>query len=207
MQFTGFSSYFVTYELMTRRYSNPTPLQTLLAGGMAGTISWLLTFPIDTVKSRLQADGMSGKPLYKGMIDCARHGYKVEGLPFFCRGLTSTLIRAFVMNAATFLVVSYTLRAAENFLTGLEVQPKNLETLAVVGASSIPIVHPSKTIRNYTQTKSEKELQEKREVMIKSFFYSGTFTEAVCQSEMIELANNLHSIDKPYYIPEVPCEK
>lgn len=180
-----------------RQVSNPTAFHTLLAGGTAGTISWLLTFPMDTVKSRLQADGMSGKPVYSGMLDCARHGYKAEGLAFFSRGLSSTLIRAFVMNAATFLVVSYTMKAAENFQLGLEVHPENLETLAVVGASSVPIVHPSTHLRNFNESN---EIKLKRASMIKSLLYSGTFTEAVCHSEMIELSNDLHSRDEPYYL-------
>lgn len=186
---------------MTRQYPNPTPLHTLIAGGLAGTISWLCTFPIDTVKSRLQADGVSGKPIYKGMWDCARHGYQVEGLSFFSRGLSSTLIRAFVMNAATFFVVTYTMKALENFQIGLEVHPENFETLAVVGASSIPIIHPA--TKNIRDSSESKEQQEKRETLIKSLIYSGTFTEAVCQSEMVELANNLHATYEPYFVADL----
>ncbi|KAL5280603.1 SLC25A29 family protein [Megaselia abdita] len=193
----GFASYFVSYELMMRQIATPTAFHTLVAGGLAGTISWLLTFPIDTVKSRLQADGMSGRPVYSGMLHCARHGYEAEGLAFFSRGLSSTLIRAFVMNAATFLVVSYTMKASENFRLGLEVHPETLETLAVVGASSVPIVHPSTHLHNFSESN---EVRLKRASMIKSLVYSGTFTEAVCHTEMIELANDLHSRDEPYYL-------
>lgn len=180
-----------------RQVSYPTAFHTLIAGGLAGTISWLLTFPIDTVKSRLQADGMSGKPFYKNMLHCARNGYEAEGLSFFSRGLSSTLIRAFVMNAATFLVVSSTLKAAENFPIGLDVHPETLETLTVVGTSSVPIVHPS----THLQSKNEsKEVHLKRANVIKSLVYSGTFTEAVCHNEMIELNNDLHFIEEPYYV-------
>lgn len=182
---------------MMRQIGTPTAFHTLVAGGLAGTVSWLLTFPMDTVKSRLQADGMSSKPVYSGMLHCARHGYEAEGLSFFSRGLSSTLIRAFVMNAATFFVVSYTLKAAENFPLGLQVHPETLETLAVVGASSVPIVHPSTHLQNPSETN---KINLKRASMIKSLVYSGTFTEAVCQSEMIDLANDLHSIDEPYYL-------
>lgn len=182
---------------MTRQVANPTALHTLFAGGMAGTVSWLLTFPIDTVKSRLQADGMSGKPIYSGILHCARHGYEAEGLAFFSRGLASTLIRAFVMNAATFLVVSYTIKAAENFQLGLEVHPETLENLAVVGASSVPIGHPSTRLQNFSETN---EIKLRRASMIKSLVYSGTFTEAVCHTEMVELADDLHSRDEPYYL-------
>lgn len=149
------------------------------------------------MKSRLQADGMSGKPIYSGMLHCARHGYEAEGLAFFSRGLSSTLIRAFVMNAATFLVVSYTMKAAENFPLGLEVHPETLETLAVVGSSSVPIVQPSTRLQNFSETN---EVKLRRASMIKSSVYSGTFTEAVCHNEMVELANDLHSRDEPYYL-------
>lgn len=108
----GFSTYFVSYELLTRSSDN-TPVSTprmLLAGGLAGTVSWVLTYPIDVIKSRLQADGMMGQPRYNGALDCLKKSISAEGYSFLTRGLTSTILRAFPTNAACFTVVTWTFR-------------------------------------------------------------------------------------------------
>jgi solute carrier family 25 carnitine/acylcarnitine transporter 20/29 len=79
----------------------------MMAGGMAGVTSWIFTFPIDVVKTRLQSD-VSGK--YSGAIDCAKKTWIAEGSRAFTRGLVSTVIRAFPTNAATFTVVAYIMK-------------------------------------------------------------------------------------------------
>jgi solute carrier family 25 carnitine/acylcarnitine transporter 20/29 len=53
----AFGLYFASYEAMTRRKDATQPLGTfhmLMAGGAAGVVSWLFTYPIDFLKSRLQ---------------------------------------------------------------------------------------------------------------------------------------------------------
>lgn len=53
----AFSLYFASYEAMTRQRDPTQPIGTLhmmMAGGFAGVFSWLFTYPIDLVKSRLQ---------------------------------------------------------------------------------------------------------------------------------------------------------
>ena len=79
----------------------------LFAGGMAGTASWVLTYPLDVIKSRLQAD-VSGK--YSCAMDCFRKSVVSEGYTCLIKGLNSTIIRAFPTNAATFAVVTWTFR-------------------------------------------------------------------------------------------------
>lgn len=59
----AFGIYFSSYEWLTRNESS-SPISTphlLAAGGAAGAFSWLFTYPIDVIKSRLQADGVNGK--------------------------------------------------------------------------------------------------------------------------------------------------
>ncbi|KAK2708020.1 mitochondrial basic amino acids transporter-like [Artemia franciscana] len=109
----AFGIYFAAYEVMTRQSDPSVPLSTwtmLYAGGMAGVYSWAFTYPVDMVKSRLQIDGISGKQQYSGAIDCIRKTYHSEGIRVFFRGLSATVIRAFPSNAATFAVVTWTLR-------------------------------------------------------------------------------------------------
>ena len=60
----------------------------LIAGGVAGCLSWLITYPIDVVKTRFQADSA-----YANYTDCMRKTYKSEGFLGFWRGLAPTLLR------------------------------------------------------------------------------------------------------------------
>lgn len=102
----AFGSYFASYDKLCRVMS-PKFLETgeagaltvLTAGGIAGVISWVVTYPIDVIKSRIQAD-ISGK--YSGNIDCVVKSYKAEGWRVFFQGINSAIIRAFPTNAATF---------------------------------------------------------------------------------------------------------
>ncbi|KAL2098686.1 hypothetical protein ACEWY4_005166 [Coilia grayii] len=107
----AFGFYFLVYDTLTRRlgcepedsYMIP---KLLFAGGMSGIASWLSTYPVDVIKSRLQADGVGGVNRYSGIADCVRQSWEREGWRVFTRGLVSTLLRAFPVNAATFATVT-----------------------------------------------------------------------------------------------------
>jgi solute carrier family 25 carnitine/acylcarnitine transporter 20/29 len=73
-----------------------------VAGGYAGFMYWLVVFPVDTVKSVIQADRLD-RPQYKGVLDCCRQLYKEGGPARFYRGISPSLIRAFPANAITFV--------------------------------------------------------------------------------------------------------
>ena len=107
----SYGVYFVTYEALTQSATPISTLHMLLAGGLAGTASWVISYPLDVVKSRLQAD-ISGR--YSGAIDCFRKSVQSEGYNCLFRGLNSTIIRAFPTNAATFAVVTWTMRLLGN---------------------------------------------------------------------------------------------
>ncbi|KAM3594118.1 uncharacterized protein V6R79_002597 [Siganus canaliculatus] len=107
----GLGVYFLSYDLFTGwlgcEPEDPYIVPKLLfAGGMAGISSWLTNYPVDVIKSRLQADGVGGVNKYNGMIDCIRKSSQKEGWLVFTRGLTSTLLRAFPVNATTFATIS-----------------------------------------------------------------------------------------------------
>ena len=112
----GFTSYFCSYEILTRilsgkEQSHLGPLALMLAGGTAGTISWAVAFPYDVIKTRIQVDHANE---YKGFIHCLRKSYKTEGRQLFIRGLAPTLMRAFPMNAAIFSVYTLLMRMFHN---------------------------------------------------------------------------------------------
>jgi solute carrier family 25 carnitine/acylcarnitine transporter 20/29 len=50
----------------------------MIAGVMAGFGLWGSMFPIDTIKSKIQADSLS-KPEFKGTLDCLSRSLSVEG--------------------------------------------------------------------------------------------------------------------------------
>lgn len=82
----------------------------LLAGGLAGTITWVAVTPLDVVKSRIQADDI-GNPKYNGIVDCIVKSYKEGGVVIFGRGFWIHVIRGFPVNAATFVGYEWCFKA------------------------------------------------------------------------------------------------
>ncbi|XP_077995801.1 tricarboxylate transport protein B, mitochondrial-like [Glandiceps talaboti] len=75
------------------------PLKGILAGGIAGGLEVCITFPTEYVKTQLQLDERSAKPLYRGPVDCIKYTAKNYGFFGFYRGL-SVLIYGSVPKAA-----------------------------------------------------------------------------------------------------------
>jgi len=105
----AFGVYFGSYELMIRTFGESTPV-ILTGGGIAGILSWIFTYPQDVIKSRLQADGFGVSRQYKSTFHCLQASFQAEGPTCFVRGIGSTVIRAFPMNAVTFGVYSYIMK-------------------------------------------------------------------------------------------------
>ena len=123
----SFVIYFGTFDIMCTALTpkgssvdSVGPLGLLLAGGLSGTASWVFTYPIDVMKSRIQADGDGKDRKYKDLVDCIKKTYRTGGLRAFSQGLTPTIIRSFPTNAATFPTVKLILRFAGNQEKALE---------------------------------------------------------------------------------------
>lgn len=82
--------YFSTYDILRKK-----DISTEIAGGCAGVSSWLFTYPIDTLKTRMQTDVHLS--LY--------NAYKMSGL---FHGITYCLVRAFFVNSIGFVVYEST---------------------------------------------------------------------------------------------------
>lgn len=82
----------------------------LVAGGFAGTTSWMIATPLDVIKSRMQMAGLKQRE-YRGVLDCIVSSARQEGLGVFFRGLTINSARAFPVNAVTFLSYEYLLHS------------------------------------------------------------------------------------------------
>ncbi|XP_072961543.1 mitochondrial arginine transporter BAC2 isoform X1 [Typha angustifolia] len=113
--------YFLTYEF-AREHLHPGCRKTgqetlgtmLVAGGLAGVASWVCCYPLDVVKSRIQAQTNShvnkAGLKYSGIIDCFRRSVREEGFPVLWRGLGTAVARAFVVNGAIFSAYELALR-------------------------------------------------------------------------------------------------
>ncbi|KAB5571395.1 hypothetical protein PHYPO_G00224520 [Pangasianodon hypophthalmus] len=110
----GYALYFIPYTVFCgwmnpNGNSSPHPCSIWLAGGLAGSISWVTATPADVVKSRLQADTVHHRK-YKGIIHCIIQSYKTEGLHVFFRGASVSAIRGFPMSATMFLCYELSLK-------------------------------------------------------------------------------------------------
>jgi solute carrier family 25 (mitochondrial carnitine/acylcarnitine transporter), member 20/29 len=112
-------------------------VRVLLCGGVAGIVTWASIFPLDVIKTRVQAQGPSASPAgagaggggsggggemeglltggrrgrrRKGAVAVAREAYREGGVRVFFRGLTVCSVRAFVVNAVQWAVYEYVMR-------------------------------------------------------------------------------------------------
>jgi len=105
----AFGIYFSSYEYMVR-LKKDSAAWVFTVGGISGILSWIFTYPIDMVKTRLQADTIGAGQQYKGILNCLKQSVASEGYSCLFRGVGSTVIRAFPTNAATMGVVTWIMK-------------------------------------------------------------------------------------------------
>lgn len=88
----GVALYLTSYESVKRRLNlNSKPLEHLIAGFAAETISCVFWVPIDVVKERLQSQTPAVQGRYTGSADAVRSIFRNEGVWGLYRGYLSTL--------------------------------------------------------------------------------------------------------------------
>ncbi|PGH26599.1 hypothetical protein AJ80_01728 [Polytolypa hystricis UAMH7299] len=116
----GYGFYFWSYELCKRfmstkdETSSQAAIKILLCGGIAGIVTWASIFPLDVIKTRLQAQGSpiqvspTNQPLLRptasegrvlNALGITKEAYRAEGIRVFYRGLGICSLRAFIVNA------------------------------------------------------------------------------------------------------------
>ncbi|KAI9874975.1 MAG: hypothetical protein M1830_009064 [Pleopsidium flavum] len=130
----GYGFYFWSYELSKQWISTDEEtdrqraVKVLLCGGFAGVVTWASIFPLDVIKTRVQAQILSTHPEQqflvlapqqreaastgqRGAIEIAKHAYLTEGIRVFFRGLGVCSVRAFIVNAVQWTVYEWIMRA------------------------------------------------------------------------------------------------
>lgn len=109
----GWCAYFYSYDYLKQKFENhlkTSPesnnkaifLSQVLAGGFAGQLSWLISYPMDVVKSYIQYH-----PERHSIIRTTRRLYKRNGLNYFFKGVTPCVVRAFPINSVVFVAYEY----------------------------------------------------------------------------------------------------
>jgi len=93
-----------TFEALKLAYlrstgkEEPGVLALLAFGSVSGSIGASTVYPLNLVRTRLQASGSSGHPQrYTGVMDVARKTYAADGWRGFYRGLFPTLAKVILL--------------------------------------------------------------------------------------------------------------
>lgn len=108
-----FGVQFLVFETVRKRLAtkgeHPTFGQNFIAGATGGIGFWGLIYPVEIIKTRIQADHLDpAKRKYKGWVDCFKKSLKQEGVKGLFRGYTPTIARAIPANGAIFASVAST---------------------------------------------------------------------------------------------------
>ncbi|KAL0354684.1 UNVERIFIED_CONTAM: Mitochondrial arginine transporter BAC2 [Sesamum radiatum] len=124
--------YFWTYEYTKeqlqpgcRKNGQETFRTMLLAGGLAGVTSWIFCYPLDVLKTRIQAQSHCLQSRYCGIVDCYRKCVTREGYNVLWRGLGTAVARAFVVNGVVFTAYETALRCIHNSKNRAAIQTEN----------------------------------------------------------------------------------
>ncbi len=112
---TGYGAYFGVYEGVLLCFSQPSSSDeslsmpgaetskwnarksypVLLAGALAGVVSWIVTFPFDVIKTRVQSTiNPTRDHPFRNTWSTIVYSYKQEGYKVFFHGLKPTIIRS-----------------------------------------------------------------------------------------------------------------
>jgi len=95
---------FVVYEKCRAGRTNLTALHYFLLGAFAKLVATGVTYPLLSIKSRLQVNSDSDAGKYNGVHDAIIKILRFEGIPGFYKGVTSKLLQSVLTAALLFLV-------------------------------------------------------------------------------------------------------
>ncbi len=84
------------------QWEGMTPFKAMAAGATAGVTEHVCVFPVDTIKTRMQAATSAGQPSYRGVFHGLVQVAKTEGIGRLYRGVPVTALGAIPSHAAHF---------------------------------------------------------------------------------------------------------
>ncbi|CAI7657832.1 unnamed protein product [Penicillium discolor] len=109
-EFHGYGVWFAAYEgfmallqakTQTKREDLPN-WQVAVCGGLAGEALWLLSHPLDVIKSKMQSDGFGSDQKYRNMRHAFQLTWSTGGIRGLFQGIGPALLRAMPVSAGTF---------------------------------------------------------------------------------------------------------
>lgn len=87
-----------TFFWCLRNFKEITGIQSdFITGGVAGSLSWLVCYPLDTIKTKIQSDVILKKaikgPYYNGFSYCLVRGFIANALGYYCYVKLKELIK------------------------------------------------------------------------------------------------------------------
>lgn len=117
----SYGVYFATYEVFKKKLQMMTDMSLaismFLAGGLGGVLSWVVIYPIDVVKTKIQSDAIQ-RPQFKSIKDCFIKTYRESGGKGFTKGLQTTLARTFIVSGVNFIGYEFTLKMLQSIQKG-----------------------------------------------------------------------------------------
>ena len=94
----------VASRVYSARGEEPGVSAVLACGMISSTMAMLMTYPINLVRTRLQASGMPGTPEYAGPLDVVRQAVRAGGLSALYQGLLPNLLKVLPATSISYAV-------------------------------------------------------------------------------------------------------
>lgn len=146
------------------------PIKAVLAGGLAGGLEIMLTFPTEYVKTQLQLDSEAKVPKYKGITHCVSSTVKEHGFRGLYRGLSSLLYGSIPKASVRFSMYEFLRNRAMDSNGNLSQVGSVACGLGAGISEAILVVCPMETIKvKFIHDQSRRNPQYKG-------FFSGVYT-------------------------------
>lgn len=73
-----------------------------VAGGLAGAIAWLVSFPLDCIRAGVQGQSFSGDRPHKESLEVFKGLMKTKGIRGLYSGVSPSIMRAFLVSGSRF---------------------------------------------------------------------------------------------------------